>query len=89
MQSWHTILLMYAYLALFALVNMYAFWIVPYIEVLTGVLHLVLWVILAAVLLALAPRHDNEFVFLEKANLSGWENDFVSFNLGIQLVSRA
>lgn len=86
-QSWHTILVMYAYLALFAYLNMYAFWIIPWLEVLAGVLHLVQWLILAAVLLALAPRHSNEFVFLRKANTSGWNNDFVSFNLGIQLVS--
>lgn len=79
---------MYAYLALFALLNMYVFWIIPYIEVLAGILHLAQWLILAAVLLALAPRKSNDFVFLQKANTSGWNNDFVSFNLGIQLVSQ-
>ena len=77
---------MYAYLLLFALLNMYAFWIIPWLELCAGILHLVLWIIVATVLLVLAPRHTSEFVFLEKANTSGWRNDFVSFNLGIQLV---
>lgn len=63
------------------------FWIIPWLEYLAGILHLAQWVIIAAVLLALAPRHSADFVFLEKANSSGWTDDFVSFNLGIQLVS--
>ena len=86
-QGWHTVLIMYAYLIVFGAMNMYLFWIIPWIESLAVLLHLIDWVILATVLLVLAPRHTNEFVFLEKANLSGWNNDFVSFNLGIQLVS--
>ena len=52
-----------------------------------GLLHLIDWVIIATVLLVLAPRHTNEFVFLEKFDTNGWNNDFVSFNIGIQLVS--
>lgn len=86
-QGWHTILIMYAYLLFFGILNMYAFWMIPWIEFLAGLLHLIQWVILATVLLVLAPRHTNKFVFTEKANTSGWGNDFVSFNLGIQLVS--
>ena len=86
--GWHTILIMYAYLLVFASLNMYVFWIIPWLELVAGILHLLLWIILATVLLVMAPRHSNEFVFMEKANLSGWNNDFVSFNLGIQLVSR-
>lgn len=39
------------------------------------------------VLLTLSERHTNGFVWLEKANLSGWTNDFVSFNLGIILIT--
>lgn len=86
-QGWHTILIMYAYLAVFAILNMYVFWLIPWIEFVAGLLHLIQWIILASVLLVLAPRHSNSFVFTEKANLSGWNSDFVSFNLGMQLVS--
>lgn len=62
-------------------------WIIPFIEFAAGLLHVIQWVILATVLLVLAPRHSNDFVFFQKANLSGWNNDFASFNIGIQLVS--
>lgn len=77
---------MYAYLLVFALLNMYAFWLIPWIELMNGILHIALWLILAVVLGVLAPKHSSTFVLTEKANLSGWDDDFVSFNLGIQLV---
>lgn len=86
-QGWHTVLIMYAYLILLGVVNSYLFWIVPYVEVISGILHIALWIVFAAVLLALAPKHTADFVFFEKSNLSGWTNDFVSFNLGIQLIT--
>ncbi|KAK6443005.1 hypothetical protein LTR95_000718 [Oleoguttula sp. CCFEE 5521] len=78
---------MWAYLLVLGLMNMYAFWIIPYVEVFAGIIHIGLWISMASVLLALAPRHTAEFVFLQKADLSGWENDFVSFNLGIVLIT--
>lgn len=66
---------------------MYAFWLIPWIELIAGLLHVILWIVYAVVLLTLAPRHSTRFVFLEKANASGWTSDFVSFNLGIILLS--
>jgi amino acid transporter len=86
-QSWHTILIMYAYLLVFGLMNMYAFFLVPYIELMAGFLHIIGWLIFVVVLLTLAPRHTNDFVWFEKANSSGWDSDFVSFNLGIILIT--
>lgn len=69
-QGWHTLLIMYAYLIVLGAINMYLFWITPWIELLAGVLHVVLWVVFTSVLLALAPRHSTEFVFLEGSNMS-------------------
>lgn len=86
-KGWHTVLIMYAYLIILGLLNMYVFWLIPWIEFLAGVLHIILWIIFASVLLTLAPRHSAEFVFFEKSNLSGWNSDFVSFNLGIILIT--
>ncbi|KAK3699702.1 hypothetical protein LTR37_016307 [Vermiconidia calcicola] len=86
-QSWQTILVMYAYLIVLGLLNMYGFFLIPWIEFLAGLLHVILWIVFAAVLLTLAPRHSSHFVWLEKANLSGWESDFVSFNLGLVLIT--
>ncbi|KAF2173096.1 hypothetical protein M409DRAFT_17044 [Zasmidium cellare ATCC 36951] len=87
LQGWHTVLVMYAYLLVLGGLNMYAFWLIPWVEVLAGLLHIVLWIVVATVLLTLAPRHTAEFVFFEKSNLSGWNNDFVAFNLGIVLIT--
>jgi hypothetical protein len=78
---------MYAYLLVFGLMNMYAFFLVPYIELMAGFLHIIGWLIFVVVLLTLAPRHTNDFVWFEKANSSGWDSDFVSFNLGIILIT--
>ncbi|KAF2217704.1 hypothetical protein CERZMDRAFT_63866 [Cercospora zeae-maydis SCOH1-5] len=86
-KGWHTILVMYGFLVALGLLNMYGFWLIPWIELVAGLLHVVLWIVYAVVLLTLAPRHSSEFVFLEKANASGWTSDFVSFNLGIILLS--
>lgn len=78
---------MYGFLIALGLLNMYAFWLIPWIELIAGLLHVILWIVYAVVLLTLAPRHSTRFVFLEKANASGWTSDFVSFNLGIILLS--
>lgn len=86
-KGWHTILVMYGFLIALGLLNMYAFWLIPWIELIAGLLHVILWIVYAVVLLTLAPRHSTRFVFLEKANASGWTSDFVSFNLGIILLS--
>ncbi|KAK4888596.1 hypothetical protein LTR27_012548 [Elasticomyces elasticus] len=87
LQDWHTILVMYAYAIVFGLMNMYLFWLIPWIEFVAGLLHVILWIVFAVVLLVLAPRHSTEFVFLGKSNMSGWTDDFVSFNLGIILLT--
>ena len=78
---------MYATLIVMGLTNMYAFWIVPWLGILAGLLHIGLWIIFAAVLLTLAPKHDASFVLTEKSNLSGWSDDFISFNLGMVLIT--
>lgn len=85
--GWRIILIMYAFLIVLGLLNMYAFWLIPWIELMAGLLHVVLWLVYAVVLLTLSTRHSSSFVWLEKANLSGWDNDFVSFNLGMILIT--
>ena len=69
-QGWHTVLIMYAYLIVLGAMNMYMFWVIPWIELLAGILHVGLWVVFVAVLLTLAPRHTTDFVFLEGSDLS-------------------
>jgi choline transport protein len=65
------------------LMNMYIFWLIPWIELFVDILHIVLFIIFVVVLVALAPRHIADFVFFDRAAASGWDNYFVSWNLGL------
>lgn len=69
-QGWHTLLIMYAYLIVFGAMNMYLFWIIPWVEFLAGILHVVLWIVFVTVLLTLSPRHTTDFVFFEGSEMS-------------------
>ena len=86
-QGWHVTLIMYALLIVLGLMNQYLFWIIPWVELVAGLLHIILWIVFVSVLLTLAPRHSAEFVFTAKSELSGWTDHFVSFNLGMILGS--
>ncbi|KIX04956.1 uncharacterized protein Z518_05828 [Rhinocladiella mackenziei CBS 650.93] len=86
-ENWHVVLIMYALLIVMGLLNMYAFWIIPWVELVAGLLHIILWIVFVSVLVTLAPRHTADFVFLEKSALSGWTNEYVSFNLGMLTIT--
>lgn len=81
--GWHVTLIIYALLIVQGLMNQYAFWTIPWIELVSGLLHVIMWIVFVSVLVTLAPRHSANFVFLEKSALSGWNNEYVSFNLGM------
>lgn len=86
-KSWHLILIMYGFLLVLGLLNQFAFWIIPWVEMAAGILHIVLFITFVAVLSSLGQQNSADFVFFEKANASGWQSDFVSFNLGIILIT--
>lgn len=79
--GWHTALIMIAMVLFCAVVNMYAFWLVPWFELLTGFLNISMVVIMFVVLWVMAPRNSVD-VFLQTNVSSGWDNYFVSANLG-------
>lgn len=82
-ERWHLTLIIIAMVLVQGLMNMYTFRLIPWIEAGAGVLHIVLFIIFIAVLLALAPKHSSDFVFFESSIFSGWSNSFVSWNLGL------
>lgn len=82
-QAWHVTLLIFALLIVGGLMNMYTLFLIPWLETLAGLLHIVLFVIFVVVLVALAPRHSAEFVFTKSVSSSGWTNQFMSFNMGL------
>lgn len=82
-ERWHLTLIIFAMLIVEALMNMYTFWLIPWIELIAGILHIMLFTIFVVVLVTLAPRHNASFVFFDRASASGWDNSFVSWNLGL------
>lgn len=82
-QGWHTSLLVIAMCAMQALMNMYAFWLIPWVEFVAGVLHLCLFVIFIVVLAVMGNRHSASFVFTARNTSSGWTDQFVAFHLGM------
>jgi choline transport protein len=82
-KAWHLTLLIFALLVMGGLMNMYAWFLIPWLETLAGVLHILLFVVFVVVLVTVAPRHSADFVFLKSASSSGWNNQFVSFNMGL------
>ena len=82
-KGWHVTLIMYALLIVLGLMNIYVFWVIPWFEMVAGLLHIILWIIFVVVLVCLAPRHTADFVFTEKSQLSGWTNEYIGFNLGM------
>jgi choline transport protein len=82
-KGWHVTLIIYALLLVQGLMNQYAFWSIPWIELLSGFFHIITWIIFVAVLLRYADKHSADFVFTSSSALSGWTNSYVSWNLGM------
>lgn len=81
-KQWHLTLIIFGMLIVEALMNMYTFWLIPWIEMLAGILHICLLVVFLVVFVALAPRHTPEFVFLNTQSNSGWGR-FPAWNIGL------
>ena len=82
-QGWHTSLLVIAMCAMQAAMNMFAFKIIPWVEMVAGVLHICLFVIFIVVLAVLGNRHSASFVFTAHNTSSGWTNQVISFHVGM------
>lgn len=79
--GWHTTVINFATVGFCAVVNLYAFWLVPWFELLTGILNICLFVIFVVVLWVMSPRNSTE-IFFQKNISTGWDNYFVSANIG-------
>ncbi|KAJ5520453.1 hypothetical protein N7463_000906 [Penicillium fimorum] len=81
-KKWHLTLIIFGMLIVEALMNMYIFWLIPWIEMLAGILHICLVIAFLVVFAALAPRHTPEFVFLHTQSTSGWA-EFPAWNIAL------
>lgn len=80
-QGWHTALINILVIILCAGINVFAFRLVPWFELLSGILNICLLVVFLAVLWALSPRNNANILIMSNVS-SGWDNYFVSANIG-------
>ncbi|KAK8061669.1 GABA permease [Apiospora phragmitis] len=81
--GWHTSVIVIALLVVLGGLNMYAFQLVPWIELTGGVLHVANWVAFIVIFAAMGPRHDPDFLFVDSTT-SGWvDKPVVSWHLGV------
>lgn len=64
--------------------NIYSFQVVPWVELMAGILHVLLFIAMVVVMADLGSRHSAEFVFLQtNYDSSGWEDKYISWNVGM------
>lgn len=80
--GWKTFLILAANIIACAVVNLWLFWLVPWFEVLVGIVNVVFFVIFIVTLRVMSPRNSVDFL-LERGVFSGWDNYFVSWNVGM------
>ncbi|ETN46173.1 uncharacterized protein HMPREF1541_00357 [Cyphellophora europaea CBS 101466] len=81
-QSWHLTPIMIVILLTVGLINSFAFRIVPWLELASGVFHVILFFIFVGVFAGLGSGNSAEFVFTDSTSYSGW-GKFVAFNVGM------
>lgn len=84
--GWHGTLLMWAVLVVLIIGNVWAFRFMPMIELMCGVLHVALYVIILVTLVSLAPISSTKLVFTDFNNGGGWASDGVSWSVGLLTV---
>ncbi|KAK5710287.1 hypothetical protein LTR17_018993 [Elasticomyces elasticus] len=83
-QRWQATLLMWAFLALPVLGNVYGRKLLKAVEIMGGVLHIVFFVVTITTLAVMARRSTAKFVFTESFfGQSGWESEGVQWSLGL------
>ncbi|CAI7659445.1 unnamed protein product [Penicillium glandicola] len=63
--------------------NIWGSKVLPHTNTTAGVLHVIGFVIIVAVLGAMSEKHSASYVFAEFSNTSGWDNDGVSWLVGL------
>ena len=81
---WHTAMLMWLFIVVPLVFNLYFKRLLNTFETIGGIIHVVFFIVSIATLTALAQRSTNEFVWQTLVNdISGWTNPGVSFGLGL------
>jgi amino acid transporter len=82
-EQWHGTLMYWAINLVIVLINIFGIRIFPYLETMALILHVIFFFCILVPLVHLAPRSSSEFVFGSFANNGGWENNGVSWCIGL------
>ena len=83
-ERWQITLIMWAFLTLIIVLNIYARKVLVGIELIGGVLHIVFFIATTVALAVMAPKSSASFVFTESFfGQSGWSNQSVQWFLGL------
>lgn len=82
-RPWHQTLLLIGFTLTLTVCNFGLRSVVNPLEKIGGVLHVVLFVVIVAVLTAMSPHSSNEFVFRTLTTQSGWDNPGIAWSIGL------
>lgn len=85
-ERWHGTLLMWAIISLMLIINIWGIRLLPMVELIGGICHIVFFIMILITLVVLSPRQPASFVFTEFINSSGWSSDTVSWCIGLLTV---
>ncbi|KAJ5181386.1 Amino acid/polyamine transporter I [Penicillium cf. viridicatum] len=80
---WQGMLFYWFVLAYSTAVNIWGSKVLPHTNTTAGVLHVVGFLVIVTVLGAMSEKHSASYVFTEFSNTSGWDNDGVSWLVGL------
>ncbi|KAF2428690.1 amino acid transporter, partial [Tothia fuscella] len=83
-ERWHGTLIMWCFIILPVVCNLYARRILVVLEIMGGIFHLVFFICVMAVLVVMSRRSSNEFVWATSVNnITGWTNPGAAFSIGL------
>lgn len=87
-RQWHGSLLMWAIVLLAGFINIYGIKIMPALQMLGGIMHIVFFIAITIPLILLSRRSSSEFVFTELlTSEEGWQSKGVAWCLGMLTVT--
>lgn len=82
-KAWHPTLILIGFTLTMTACNFALRSVVNPLEKIGGVLHVVFFVAITAVLVAISPHSTNEFVFKTLTTQGGWENAEIAWSIGL------
>lgn len=82
-QRWHMTLLLIGYTLTMTVLNLGVRRVLNPLENIGGVLHILLFIAIVAILTSMSPRSSSKFVFNTLTTNSGWDNPGVAWSIGL------